>query len=80
LKTVPLAALRFRPESETAAKSDRNDRQASLWVLRKARQPERISVVRGDDNGTNVAVSSDELRVEDRIVVGESAQASDIVR
>jgi HlyD family secretion protein len=80
LKTVPLAALRFRPESETAAKSDRNGRQASLWVLRAGRQPERIPVVRGDDNGTNVAVSSDELRVEDRIVVGENAPTSDIAR
>jgi HlyD family secretion protein len=79
LKTVPLAALRFRPQSEPVAKSDRNDRQASLWVLR-GRQPERIPVVRGDDNGADVAVSSDELRAEDRIVVGEGAQTSDIVR
>jgi HlyD family secretion protein len=80
LTTVPLAALRFRPPSETAAKSDKSDRQASLWVLRKGRQLERIPVVRGDDNGTDVAVSSDELRVEDRIVVGENAQTSDVMR
>jgi HlyD family secretion protein len=78
-KTVPLAALRFRPQGEAAAKPNRNDHQASLWVLRRGRQPERISVVRGDDDGTNVAVSSDELRAEDRIVIGENA-TSDVVR
>ena len=27
---------------------------------------------RGDDNGTEVAVKSDELRAEDRIVIGEN--------
>ncbi|SDT37948.1 efflux RND transporter periplasmic adaptor subunit [Bradyrhizobium canariense] len=75
--TVPLAALRFRPQAEAAATSDKNARQASLWVLRSGHQPRRISVVRGDDNGTNVAIKSDELQAADRIVIGENAQGSD---
>lgn len=74
--TVPLAALRFRPQGEAAPKW-KSDRQASLWVLRSDRQPERITVVRGDDNGTNVAVRSDNLRAQDRVVIGEGAQTSD---
>jgi len=79
--TVPLAALRFHPHGE-AANSGRNDHQASLWVLRQGRQPRRITVIRGDDNGTSVAIKSDELQEEDRIVIGENVQdpGKDLVR
>jgi HlyD family secretion protein len=74
--TVPLAALRFRPQGEATATSGKDGRQASLWVLRSGHQPKRISVVRGDDNGTSVAIKSDELQSEDRIVVRDSGQGS----
>lgn len=92
-KTVPLAALRFRPrhdvaaapggqsESQTDAQADAgakaaSPKAASLWVLRGDGAPKRISVIRGDDDGTNVIVRSDDLRAQDRIVVGENRVAS----
>jgi HlyD family secretion protein len=79
--TVPLAALRFRPHGE-AAMSGKIDHQTSLWVLRPGRQPRRIVVIKGDDDGTSVAIKSDEIQKEDRIVIGENAQApgKDVVR
>jgi HlyD family secretion protein len=79
--TVPLAALRFRPQGE-AAMSGKIDHQASLWVLRPGRQPKRIVVIKGDDDGTSVAIKSDGIQREDRIVIGENAQAAakDVLR
>lgn len=70
--TVPLAALRFHPRDMASAKSDGRGNQASLWVLRPDSPPRRIPVVRGDDNGRDVVVKSDELRPGDRIVIGQN--------
>lgn len=79
-KTVPLAALRFKPRNAVLASLDRQfDAKAansgSVWVLRDG-SPKRIAVTRGDDDGTNVVVKSDDLRAHDRIVVGENRAAS----
>ena len=65
-----------------AAMSGKIDHQTSLWVLRPGRQPRRIVVIKGDDDGTSVAIKSDEIQKEDRIVIGENAQApgKDVVR
>ncbi|MCB1413980.1 MAG: efflux RND transporter periplasmic adaptor subunit [Xanthobacteraceae bacterium] len=71
--TVPLAALRFHPRDEARGKpAMRGGDQASLWVLQPDGPPRRISVVRGDDNGRDVVIKSDELRPDDRIVVGQN--------
>jgi HlyD family secretion protein len=74
--TVPLAALRFRPKNElaksTQERAEDGRRTASLWVIRANGSPKRIPVIRGDDNGTDVAVKSDDLRPDDRIVVGQN--------
>lgn len=73
--TVPLAALRFRPKNELAKgtqESEGGRDSASLWVIRANGLPKRIPVIRGDDNGTDVAVKSDDLRPDDRIVVGQN--------
>lgn len=74
--TVPLAALRFRPQHELAAGSDKRKYSDSLWVLRADGSPKRIPVVRGDDNGIDVVIKSDELKAEDRIVIGENRASS----
>jgi HlyD family secretion protein len=79
--TVPLAALRFRQPGGFVGAVGKDGRQASVWVLRPGhREPRRVSVLRGDDNGSSVAIKSNELHAEDRIVVGENVQGSDIVR
>lgn len=70
--TVPLAALRFHPRDVVPAKSDGRGNQASLWVLRPDSPPQRVPVLRGDDNGKDVVVKSDELRPGDRIVIGQN--------
>lgn len=74
--TVPLAALRFRPKNELTKDSQEGAEggrhSASLWVIRANGSPKCIPVIRGDDNGTDVAVKSDDLRPDDRIVVGQN--------
>ncbi|MBS0528933.1 MAG: efflux RND transporter periplasmic adaptor subunit [Proteobacteria bacterium] len=69
--TVPLAALRFREHADGAAKSGEHP-SSSLWVLGSDNRPRRVPVIRGDDNGTDVAVMSDGLKVGDRIVIGKN--------
>jgi HlyD family secretion protein len=74
--TVPLAALRFHPrdeaEDKSSGKSTGRSDHVALWVMRPDGPPQRISVVRGDDNGKDVVIKSDELRPDDRIVVGQN--------
>lgn len=79
--TVPLAALRFRQQSGMIGAIGKDGRQASVWVLQAGHhEPKRISVIRGDDNGASVAIRSEELHADDRIVIGENVQGSDVVR
>ena len=66
--TVPLAALRYHPTmvaaKENAAAPD------SLWVLRDGKVVS-LPVTKGEEDGRNVAVSSDSLRSTDVVIVGE---------
>lgn len=70
--TVPLAALRYHPQDRLAANLDDVDDAASLWVLRGDGAPQRIPVVRGEDNGKEAVVRSKDLRPSDRIVIGRN--------
>lgn len=73
--TVPLAALRYHPQDRLAASfgaSDGGGDTATLWVLRGNDTPRRISVIKGDDNGREVVVKSNELRPDDRIVISQN--------
>jgi len=66
--TVPLAALRYHP-TMVAAKGS-NAAPNSVWVLRDGK-PVSLAVTKGEEDGRNVAVSSDKLRPADVVIVGE---------
>jgi HlyD family secretion protein len=66
--TVPLAALRYHPTMVAAKES--GAASESLWVLRDGKAVS-LSVTKGEEDGRNVAVSSDSLRPNDVVIVGE---------
>jgi HlyD family secretion protein len=66
--TVPLAALRYHPTMVSAKGSGAT--ADSIWVLRDGK-PVSVPVTRGEEDGRNVAVSSDSLRSADVVIVGE---------
>jgi len=68
--TVPLAALRFNPESGAEAKDSGDDRP-SIWILNPDGKLKRIFVTTGEDDGEKVSVTTEELKPDDKIVVGE---------
>lgn len=72
--TVPLAALRYRPKTLAAFHPDPGKRADSLWVLRND-IPTSLPVIRGDEDGNNVAVTSTELRSDDLVIVRDDTQA-----
>jgi HlyD family secretion protein len=72
--TVPMAALRYKPRASTASRTDSVNRAESLWVLRDG-APMALSVVKGAEDGTNVAVTSNELRSDDLVIVRDNGQA-----
>ncbi len=73
--TVPLAALRYRPKTLAAVHADGGKRADSLWVLRNG-IPTSLSVVRGDEDGNNVAVTSAALRSDDLVIVRDDMQTA----
>jgi HlyD family secretion protein len=70
--TVPMAALRYKPKAfAAAARTDGDKRTDSLWVLRDG-APMALTVVRGEQDGNNVAVTSGQLRPDDLVIVGDN--------
>lgn len=69
--TVPLAALRYHPRDERMADAG-DDSTATLWVLRGNGAPRPITVTKGEDDGHQVVVKSNELRPDDRIVISQN--------
>jgi HlyD family secretion protein len=69
--TVPLAALRYKPKAYSSSRTDGEKQADSLWVLR-AGEPTALPVVKGIENGSNVAVTSDELRSDDMVIVRDN--------
>lgn len=69
--TVPMAALRYRPRTALAS-SELHPvvSAASVWVLRNGKAV-ALTVVKGEEDGRNVVVSSGQLRPTDILIVGE---------
>ena len=71
--TVPMAALRYRPRAVVADNEARPPLKSdSVWVLRDGKAIP-VSVVKGDEDGKNVVVSSQSLRSEDVVIIGDKA-------
>jgi HlyD family secretion protein len=68
--TVPVAALRYRPHAVVASRDPAVAHSDSVWVLRDGKATS-LSVVKGTDDGKNAIVSSDLLRPNDVVIVGE---------
>lgn len=69
--TVPMAALRYKPTAVVASNGPiPSIKTDSVWVLRD-RKAVQVSVVRGAEDGKNVVVSSDLLRPNDVVIIGE---------
>jgi HlyD family secretion protein len=77
--TVPMAALRYKPRTSIASRTDGASRAESLWVLRNG-APTALGVIKGAEDGTNVAVTSDELRPGDLVIVGDNGQQGNPIR
>jgi HlyD family secretion protein len=71
--TVPLAALRYKPKVYSSSRTYGEKQADSLWVLRVG-EPTALPVVKGIENGSNVAVTSDELRSDDMVIVRDAGQ------
>jgi HlyD family secretion protein len=68
--TVPIAALRYRPRTVVAS-SDPNIRAVdSVWVLRNGKALP-VAVVKGAEDGRNVAIKSDWLQPNDLVILSD---------
>lgn len=72
--TVPMSALRYRPTTVLASNNQRQNFALpdTVWVLR-GDKPIPISVLKGEDDGKNVIVSSQQLRPHDMVITGEAS-------
>lgn len=74
--TVPLAALRYHPHVVAARETREGSGDGNtVWVLRDG-QAVPLTVTKGDEDSRNVAVSSDSLRPNDVVIVGEKTAQS----
>lgn len=73
--TVPMAALRYRPRTLVVSREDAAKPSDSVWVLRDGR-PTLLPVVKGDEDGKNVIVRSDELRPTDLVILRDKDAAA----
>jgi HlyD family secretion protein len=73
--TVPMAALRYKPKVYASSRTGGEKQADSLWVLR-AGEPTALPVVKGVEDGTNVAVTSDALRSDDMVIVRDNGQGT----
>lgn len=73
--TVPLAALRYKPKAYLASRTDGEKQPDALWVLRDG-EPTALPVVKGVEDGSNVAVTSDALRSDDMVIVRDNGQGT----
>jgi len=68
--TVPMAALRYRPRNVVASRDPKLPSTDSVWVLRDGKAIP-LSVVRGAEDGKNVAVSSERLLPNDVVILSD---------
>ena len=69
--SVPLAALRYKPAASRLAQGDvQSPPGAVVWVLHQG-DPRPISIVTGADDGARVAIRAGDLKVGDRVLVGD---------
>jgi HlyD family secretion protein len=68
--TVPMAALRYRPRTVVASRDPNLKASDSVWVLRNGKAVP-VSVVKGAEDGRNVAVSSDRLQPNDVVILSD---------
>lgn len=71
---VPNAALRYRPPAEAVEPQDTRASATSLVWRLNGEQPEAVDVEVGISNGRLTEVSSSELKVGDRVLVGQESQ------
>lgn len=69
--TVPMAALRYRPRTIVASRDPNAAPADSVWVLRDGR-PIPVSVVKGAEDGKNVAIASDRLQPNDVVILADT--------
>ena len=74
--TVPMAALRYRPRTLVASRDETAKPSDAVWVLRDGK-PMLLSVVKGEEDGKNVAVRSDGLRPTDRVILRDKDVAAE---
>lgn len=74
--TVPLAALRYKPKAADAASDQQQSAAASglVWVLRDGKAV-GVSVTKGDSDGKNAVVTSESLRPDDIVILGDKNAA-----
>ena len=69
---VPNAALRYSPPNEsTESRADRADASPAVWRLIDGDNPEAVDVEVGISNGRLTEVQSDDLTIDDRVIVGQ---------
>lgn len=74
--TVPMSALRYRPRGVLASNEPMPSIPTdSVWVLRNGKAVV-IPVARGEEDGRNVIVSSEQLSPADAVIVGEKDDES----
>jgi HlyD family secretion protein len=74
--TVPMAALHYRPNPvAVSTETKKSVHDNSIWVLRDGKAVP-ISVVKGADDGKDVAVSSTQLDPADVVIVGDKNEKS----
>jgi len=72
--TVPNAALRFTPPKTKEEKSDKTETDTkangkSVWVLRD-NKPTRLEVSVGKSDGISTAITSPNLKADDKVIIG----------
>jgi HlyD family secretion protein len=68
--TVPTAALRYRPRTVVASRDPDVKASDSVWVLRNGKALP-LAVVKGAEDGKNVAITSDWLRPDDVVILSD---------
>jgi HlyD family secretion protein len=68
--TVPTAALRYRPRTVVASRDSDVKASDSVWVLRNGKALP-LAVVKGAEDGKNVAITSDWLRPDDVVILSD---------
>jgi len=68
--TVPIAALRYRPRTVVASRDSNTKAADSVWVLRNGKAVP-VVVVKGAEDGKNVAISSDRLQPNDLVILAD---------